>query len=276
MASGEICSAVNALFRAVCELKMNDDKNTTKSQMQFFADLTRCRRALVHSFILYEYFTYENLTITKDELDLMREFIITYLGKYDDPCILDVFLTYADKSLKFAIVCFERASKTNDTANTIREIELDITRVYENSVFKILEQIASSLPADETILKIKNLQKYFKNGNLISKFNENILGNYQEIEKYILSTSTGKSVPQFNPVNCGIGPSPYEPYAPYEPHQPFEPSEPSDFITLDFISKKIGNIGSLSDDMPNLNEANIKAAIGRILEISTTEELTQV
>lgn len=276
MTNGDVCSVVNALFRAVCDLKLNTDKNILKDQFTFNSDFTRNRRAIINSFVLYEYYSSDNLSITQDQLDLMREFIITYIGKYEDKNILDTLIYFSNNTLKFAFFSFERASKTNNTSDIIKEIEMDIARAYENSIFKIIDQITASLPQDETIVTIRNLQKYFRTGNLISKYNENNLGNYSELQKYILNTSAPSIIPKtfnpFNPVDCKIGPSPFEPYAPYEPSQPYEPS---DFLTFDYISKKIGNISSLNDDIPNLNEANIKAAIGKILEISTTEELTQ-
>jgi len=65
MASGEICTAVNALFRAVCELKLNNDKDSIKSQMQFFTDLQNNRRALVNSYSLYEYYSSKILKFLK-------------------------------------------------------------------------------------------------------------------------------------------------------------------------------------------------------------------
>lgn len=274
MASGEICTAVNALFRAVCELKLNNDKDSIKSQMQFFTDLQNNRRALVNSYSLYEYCSSENIEISQDECDLMREFLLTYIGKYTETYINDVFINYVNRTLKFAFVSFERASKTNDTSDFIKELELDVLRVYQNSIFKIIDTIISGLPQDEIITKIKNLQNYFKTGNVSAKLNENILGNYNDLKKYVINSSNKSFIPQFNPLNSNIdSTAQFEPFGPFEPFQPTEPSEPSDIITFDFLSKKIGNF---SEDIPNFNEANIKAAIGRILEISTTEELTQV
>lgn len=266
MTNGEVCTAVNALFRAVCELKLTNSKNAIKSQMQFFRDLQINRRALVSSYVLYEYYSHDSITIAQDELDLMREFLLTYLEKYDDPNIVDVFVTLQNRTLKFIFSCYERASKTNNTSTVIKEIENDIAKVYENSIFKILDQITNSLPSDDLITKIKNVQKYFKTGNLVAKYNENILGNYKELEKYCLNTKLGPIIPD-NPFTC------YEPFQPSEPFQPFEPSEPSDFISFSYFNSKIANINTES---ANFNEQNIKTAISKILEITTTEELTQV
>lgn len=267
MTNGEVCTAVNALFRAVCELKLNSDKNTLKSQMQFLTDFHTNRRALVNSFVLYEYYTNDELSISKDELDLMREFLLTYLEKYEDSNVNNVIIGYSNKTLKFVFNSYERASKTNDTSTIIKSIELDIAKLYENSIFKIIDQITASLPQDPIIVQIRNIQKFFKSGNLTSRYNENILGNYVELERYVLSITLPTLKPMYIE-NCNY--SPFEPFSPFEPS---EPSEPSSFITFEYFSNKIGNI---SDDLHNLHEGNIKAAISKILEITTTEELTQV
>lgn len=278
MTNGEVCTAVNFLFKAVCELKMQNNTNIHKSQMQFFRDFHMNRRALISSCVLYEYYASDFLTITKDELDLMREFLLTYLEKFDDTNITDVFISFNNNTIKFVFTSFERASKTNNTNTIIMEIENDIARNYDNSVFKIIDKIISSLPQDNVITKIKNVQFHFKTGNLISKYNENILGNYKEYEKYILNMSPNPIIPMI-PDPCYLPPGP-EPYSPFEPFQPAQPSEPvgpecSESVNFELFKKKIG---SLNDDtsMPNINENNIKAAISRILEITTTEEFTNV
>jgi len=273
MTNGEICTAVNALFRSVCELKINQNKNTLKSQMIFFRDLQVNRRAMINSFVLYEYYASEHITISQDELDLIREFVLTFLEKYDDPNILDVFVHFNNKTLKIIISSYERASKTNNTSIVLREIENDIAKLYENSVFKIIDQIISPLPTDPLVAKIKNIQKSFKSGNLVSKYNESILGNHTELEKYCLKTQLGPIIPD-NPFTCYAPFEPYQPSEPSEPFQPFEPSEPSDFISMNyFVNNK--NL-SFNNESPNVSEANIKAAISKILEITTTEELTQI
>ena len=131
MTNGEICTAVNALFRAVCQLKLQNDKNVLKSQMQFFTDFHTNRRALINSFVLYEYYSNSIPIISKDELDLMREFLLTYLGKFDDSNLNDVFISVTSKSMKFAFASFERASFTNDTTPLINEIENEIISIEE-------------------------------------------------------------------------------------------------------------------------------------------------
>lgn len=267
MTNGEICTAVNALFRTVCELKLNMDQNSLKSQMKFLTDLHTNRRALISSFVLYEYYSYDSFSLTKDEIDLMREFLLTYLGKFEDKDILDVFITTKNKSLRFAFVSFERASHTTGTMEVITEIENDISKLYDNSVFKIIDQIAATLPQDSIIVKIRNIQKLFKTGNLTSKYNENILGNYEELQKYVINASLSPIIPD-DPNDC----YPFEPYAPFEPNAPFEPSDPVPMVTFDFLDKKIGNL----DEYHNIDENNIRAAISKILEITTTSELTQV
>lgn len=269
MTNGEICTAVNALFRAVCDLKLQNNKNTLKSQMQFFRDFHYNRRAIINSFVLYEYYSNNIPNIAKDEIDLMREFLLTYLGKYDDSNLNDVFITVSPKSIKFAFASFERASCTNNTNNIINEIENDIARLYENSIFKMIDQITASLPVDPMISKIKSVQLNFKTGNLISKYNENIIGNYSELEKYIFNTSTSPILPMI-PFDCN---------APYEPYSPYSPYEPSECLPLNLYKKKVENINNSNIDdktISSINESNIKAAISRILEITTTDELTQV
>ena len=175
----DVCLAVNALFRAVCECKMNCDKKNLKWQLQFFTDLTHNKRALINSLALYEYYATCNVVITSDMLALMREFLLTYLGKYEEPNFNDVFINYANKTLKFVFASYERSSYTDNTSEIIKQVELDIAAVYQNNVFNIINQIIDQIPQpwDPIIVQIKNIQKYFKTGNMISKYNETLLGN---------------------------------------------------------------------------------------------------
>ena len=113
-----------------------------------------------------------------------------------------------------------------------------------------------NFPPDSPITKIKNLYKYFQSGRNYSKYNINTLMNRSNLEKYCLSIS-----------DCsGHHPHP-EPYEPNEPNEPNEPSEPSDYILL---TKKIIN------NTTKMNENDIKAAISRILEITTSQEISNI
>jgi hypothetical protein len=77
--------------------------------------------------------------------------------------------------------------------------------------------------------------------------------NRSNLEKYCLSIS-----------DCS-GPHPHP--EPYEPNEPNEPSEPSDYILL---TKKIIN------NTTKMNEDDIKAAISKILEITTSQEVSNI
>jgi len=100
------------------------------------------------------------------------------------------------------------------------------------------------------------LYKYFHSGQNYAKYNINSLMNRSNLEKYCLSIS-----------NCS-GPQPHpEPYEPYEPNEPNEPNEPSDYILL---TKKIIN------NTTTMNDNDIKAAISRILEITTSQEVSNI
>jgi hypothetical protein len=77
--------------------------------------------------------------------------------------------------------------------------------------------------------------------------------NRSNLEKYCLSIS-----------DCS-GPNPHP--EPYEPNEPNEPSEPSDYILL---TKKIIN------NTTKMNEDDIKAAISKILEITTSQEVSNI
>jgi hypothetical protein len=83
--------------------------------------------------------------------------------------------------------------------------------------------------------------------------------NRSNLEKYCLSISDC-SGPHPHP-------EPYEPYEPNEPNEPSEPSEPSDYILL--TKKIINNTTKMNDD-------DIKAAISKILEITTSQEVSNI
>ena len=125
---------------------------------------------------------------------------------------------------------------------------------YENNIFKVIEMFFMNFPPDSPITKIKNLYKYFQIGRNYSKHNINSLMNRANLEKYCLSIS-----------DCsGHHPEPYEPY---EPNEPNEPNEPSDYILL---TKNIINNTTF------MNDNDIKEAISRILEITTSQEISNI
>ena len=256
MSSSDLCSMVNILARAYCDLK-NNNSTCDKNQLIFNTDFYVNKRIILFSLVNYEYTTTSNITITRDELAIIREFLLTYITKFTSNTINDVYIHYTGGCLIYSFVSYERSAVIADSSQTIKEIQNDIAANYENNIFKVIEMFFMNFPPDSPITKIKNLYKYFQSGRNYSKYNINTLMNRSNLEKYCLSIS-----------DCSGHPHPHpEPYEPNEPNEPNEPSEPSDYILL---TKKIIN------NTTKMNEDDIKAAISKILEITTSQEVSNI
>jgi len=92
MTSSDLCITINSLSQAVCNLKTNNETAALKSQMKFHTDFFANRRLITVSFITFEYFTNQHISIVKEEQEFIREFLLTFLEKYDDPHLHDVFI----------------------------------------------------------------------------------------------------------------------------------------------------------------------------------------
>jgi hypothetical protein len=255
MSSSDLCSMVNILARAYCDLK-NNKTSTDKNQLIFQTDFYANKRIILFSLVNYEYKSSSSITISRDDLAIIREFLLTYITKYNSTTINDVYIHYTDGRLIYSFVSYERSAVIVDSSETIKEILNDIAINYENNIFKLIELFFMNFPPDSPITKIKNLYKYFQSGRNYSKYNINSLMNRSNLEKYCLSISDSS------------GPYPHpEPYEPYEPNEPNEPNEPSDYILL---TKNIIN------NTTSMNENDIKEAITRILEITTSQEISNI
>lgn len=262
MSNSDVCYMVNSLAKALCDLKKNNDTNSLKYQMQFNTDFYANRRMIIVSFLTFEYSTNKHIYITKDELDIIREFLLTYIEKFLDPNLSDVFVSFSNCCLKISFVSYERTSATNDTSQIIMEIEKEITQLYENNIFKILSDFLNNITVEGPVQKIKNLHSNFNNGTYYTKYNLNMLANRSELEHMCLNWNKCNNNPYYNIDNA-------EPAEPAEPFEPFEPSEPSDFYPI--ISRISSDVNINSSKTP---DADIKNAIARILEVSTTKETT--
>jgi hypothetical protein len=263
MTNSDLCFTVNTLSKALCDLKKNNDTNALKYQLQFNTDFYANRRMITMSFLTFEYSTNCHVYISKDELDIIREFLLTYMEKFTNPNLSDVFISFCNCCLKISFVSYERTSATNDTCQVIQEIENEITRLYENNIFKILSDFLNNIQIENSVQKIKCLHKYFNSGTYYTKCNVNMLVNRSELEKICLNWNKCNNNPYYA--------EPAEPAEPYGP-EPFEPSEPSDFYPV--ISKMATNV-NLGINKQTSDE-EIKNAIARILEVSTTGETTQI
>ena len=255
MSSSDLCSMVNILTRAYCDLKMNNS-SADKNQLLFQTDFYANKRIILASLVNYEYTTNSNITISRDELAIIREFLLTYITKFTSNTINDVYIHFTGGCLIYSFVSYERSSVIADSSQTIKDIQNDIATNYENNIFKVIELFFMNFPPDSPITKIKNLHNHFRIGRNYAKYNLNMLMNRTNLEKYCLSIS-----------DCsGHHPHP-EPYEPNEPNEPNEPSEPSDYILL---TKKIIN------NTTTMNENDIKNAISKILEITTSHEISDI
>ncbi len=262
MSSSDLCSMVNILARAYCDLKLNNS-SSDKNQLIFNTDFYVNKRIILFSLVNYEYTTNSNITISRDELGIIREFLLTYISKFTSNTINDVYIHYTSGCLVYSFVSYERSAVIADSCQTLKEIQNDIAIHYENNIFKVIELFFMNFPPDSPITKIKNLYKYFQSGRNYVKCNINSLMNRSNLEKYCLSISdcSGHHHEPYEPYE------PNEPKEPNEPNEPNEPSEPSDYILL---TKKIIN------NTTTMNENDIKAAISRILEITTSQEISNI
>jgi hypothetical protein len=310
MSSSEICGVVNALTRTVFDLQLNS-QNFSKDLCIFNTDFYKNRRLILFSFLTYDYITTECVKITCDELDIMREFLLTYIEKFQ--CtgnIGTVFISYVNKRLRFCFCYYERASKTSETCDTLKLIEEEINTVFDGSIFKLLQPFFNNIPPNTPISNIKNLHLYFKEGYYYLKCNVNGLLNYCELEKTVLDWKSNNEIPihgnngsfisgsyydtNIYPNGCNHPAEPAEPFAPFEPYAPSEPYCPpktkeqkrvlEDIENTDYfnivnkkLDKKELSKNTLSGvESAEKHEGNIRAAISRILEISSTDELTSL
>jgi hypothetical protein len=314
MTSSEICGVVNALTRTVCDLKINS-QNCSRDLCIFNTDFYKNRRLILFSFLNYDYITKDCVKITCDELDIMREFLLTYIEKFITPNIGTVFISYVNKRLRFSFCYYERASKTTETCDTLKLIEDEINTVFDGSIFRLLQPFFNNIPPNTPISNIKNLHLYFKEGYYYLKCNVNGLMNYSELEKTVLEWKSSNEIPingstgnfisgSYYETNicqpgCGNHPSepyePNEPFAPFEPYAPYAPSDPpcptkeqkrvlEDIENTDYfniVNKKLDKKELSKNTLSGVESAekydgNIRAAISRILEISSTDELTSL
>ena len=186
MSSSDLCSMVNILTRAYCDLK-NNNSSVDNHQLIFQTDFYQNKRIILFSLVNYEYTTTSNITITRDELAIIREFLLTYITKFTSSTINDVFINFTGGSLNYSFVAYERSAVIADSSQVIKEIKNDIAMNYENNIFKVIEMFFMNFPPDSAITKIKNLYKYFQSGRNYSKNNINSLMNRSNLEKYCLS-----------------------------------------------------------------------------------------
>lgn len=309
MTSSEICGVVNALTRTVCDLKINS-QNCSRDLCIFNTDFYKNRRLILFSFLNYDYITKDCVNITCDELDIMREFLLTYIEKFITPSIGTVFISYVCKRLRFSFCYYERASKTSETCDTLKLIEEEINTIFDGSIFRLLQPFFNNIPPNTPISNIKNLHLYFKEGCYYLKCNVNGLMNFCELEKTVLNWKSSNEIPIYDSNSNFISGSyydtnicphsggnhsfepnepyaPFEPYAPSEPHCPptkeqkkvFEDIENTDYFKI--VNKKLDKKELSKNTLSGLEssdkyDGNIRAAISRILEISSTDELTSL
>ena len=163
MSSSDLCSMINVLAKGYCELKNNNSSND-KSQLFFQTDFFINKRLILFSLVNYEYKTYSNITISRDELAILRDFLLTYLSKFTSNTINDIYIHFTSGCLIYSFVSYERSAIISDSSLKIKEIQNDIAINYENNIFKIIELFFINLPNSSLINKIKNLYKYFKIG----------------------------------------------------------------------------------------------------------------
>lgn len=314
MSSSEICGVVNALTRTVFDLQLNS-QHFSKDLCIFNTDFYKNRRLILFSFLTYDYITTDCVKITCDELDIMREFLLTYIEKFQCTSnIGTVFISYVCKRLRFCFCYYQRASKTSETCDTLKLIEEEINTVFDGSIFKLLQPFFNNIPPNTPISNIKNLHLYFKEGYYYLKCNVNGLLNYCELEKTVLDWKSNNEIPINGNGNnsnfiscsdyntnicqseyCNHPSEPYEPFAPFEPYSPSEPYGPitktneqrrvlEDIENTDYfnivnkkLDKKELSKNTLSGvESSEKHDGNIRAAISRILEISSTDELTSL
>jgi len=314
MTSSEICGVVNALTRTVSDLQINS-QNFSKELCIFNTDFYKNRRLILFSFLTYDYTTKDCVKITCDELDIMREFLLTYIEKFQ--CtgnIGTVFISYTCNRLRFCFCYYERASKTSETCDTLKIIEEEINTVFDGSIFKLLQPFFNNIPPNTPLSNIKNLHLYFKEGCYYLKCNVNGLLNYCELEKTVLNWNSSNCIPingmnnnfisgsyydtNIYPNGCNHPAEPAEPAEPFAPFEPFSPSEPYGPITktkeqkrvledientdyFNIVNKKLDKKELSKNTLSGVesaekHEGNIRAAISRILEISSTDELTSL
>jgi len=255
---------VNILTKAYCDLKLNNNCSIDKNQLIFQTDFYVNKRIILVSLVNYEYTTNSNISISRDELAIIREFLLTYITKFTSTTINDVFINYSGKCLIYSFVSYERSSVIADSSQTIKEIQNDIATNYENNIFKVIELFFMNFPPNSPITKIKNLYTYFRIGKTNAKYNLNMLMNHTNLEKYCLQISDCSN----NHIES------YEPYEPFEPFEPSEPSDPSDsgYPTNYFVLNKTFT----NNANTTMNELDIKNAISKILEITTSQEISDI
>ena len=137
--------------------------------------------------------------------------------------------------------------------------------------------------------------------------------NYCELEKTVLNWNSSNCIPingmnnnfingsyydtNIYPIGCNHPAEPAEPFEPFAPFEPYSPSEPhcppktteqkrvlEDIENTDYfkivnkkLDKKELSKNTLSGvESSEKHDGNIRAAISRILEISSTDELTSL
>lgn len=276
MSSSDLCSMVNILAKGYCELK-NNNSSCDKNQLIFQTDFYINKRLILFSLVNYEYKTYSNIIISRDELAILRDFLLTYLSKFTSNTINDVYIHYTSGCLIYSFVSYERSAIISDSSLKIKEIQNDIAINYENNIFKIIELYLSNLSNNSQINKIQNLYKFFKIGKNYSKYNINSLMNYNSLEKYCLSIS---KILNDQPENSEQWQC--EPYEPYEPNEPYYPTNEQEIIKppkkldIKYINNtnKNDNI-SISKNLKNNTIENKLKALLEATEINEPNEPSQ-
>ena len=160
MSSSDLCSMVNILTRAYCDLKMNNS-SADKNQLLFQTDFYANKRIILASLVNYEYTTNSNITISRDELAIIREFLLTYITKFTSNTINDVYIHYTGGCLIYSFVSYERSAVIADSSQTIKDIQNDIATNYENNIFKVIDD-PKSLPKDQYKVPLDEFEKKTK------------------------------------------------------------------------------------------------------------------
>lgn len=256
MSEGKVENTVNKLASFVCENVKKNNWNSIRDSVTFLNDFQLNKRCVKYSVIKFDYELKKCTKINETERVMVKESLIKYLNNFTYDNFSDVVVNNTNVGVSIIIISFENALNDNDINKLINNVETDVSNNYNGNLFTIVNQYLDLFPQCDLVSNLKMIEKLITDGTyLTNKDNVEVL-TLPQLRNKVWGNSSK---------NCFQNVEPTDNDEPAEPAYPNEPSEPS-----------CANITINKNFDADVNEQDIKDAICKILEITTTEGTTTV
>jgi len=262
MSDGKIENTVNKLVSFVCENVKKNNWTSIRDSVSYLTDFQLNKRCTQYSIIKYDYEFKKSIKLTDTEKIMIKESLIKYLDKFTYENFVDIVINNTNIGVSCIIISFDNAFSKNDINKLINDIETDVSNNYGGNLFTIVNNYLDLFPQCDLVSNLKVLEKLVVDGTYLTNKNNIEVLSLTQLRSLIWDNSSKNCFKNITNEDNFDGPA--EPGEPGYPCEPSEPSEPS-----------YSNI-YLNNKNPKINEEDIREAICKILEITTTEKTTTV